>query len=408
MTPAVTVVGIGADGWDGLSPRARHAIEDAEVLMGSTRQLTLLPDSVVAPRVEWPSPLVPALHGLFSAQHNKKICVLASGDPMFHGIGVTLIDLLGPARVIVIPHPSSAALACARMGWAYHDTAVLSLVSRPAETLIPALVDGARLLVLSRDEYTPAAVAALLADRGFGRSKLSVLGEIGGLRESRLDGIAAAWPDQPSPRLNVIALQCHAENRGLRLTRIPGLPDGAYTGDGQMTKQEVRALTLCALAPAPGELPWDVGGGSGTIAIEWLRTDPRCRAVAFERDTGRMAQIRSNTAALGTPSLIVAGEAPTSFDAVPQAAPDAIFVGGGLTRPALIEECWRRLRRGGRLVANAVTAESEAILLQWFSDQGGQLRKLQVYRAQPLGEFTTWRPQLPVVQWAVTKHSEGN
>ncbi|QYB04884.1 precorrin-6y C5,15-methyltransferase (decarboxylating) subunit CbiE [Rhodococcus sp. USK10] len=408
MTDPIVVVGIGADGWDGLSPSARRAIETADVVMGSGRQLALIPESP-AVRVAWPSPLVPALPGLFEQHHGRRVCVLASGDPMFHGIGVTLVDLLGADRVRVIPHPSSATLACARLGWAAHDTPVVSLVNRPVDTLVPALGDRTRLLVLSRDEHTPAAVAELLTERGFGPSRLTVLGELGGPDESRLDGTASAWSHEPGPRLNVIAIDCRAESGALRLTRLPGLPDAAFTGDGQMTKHEVRALTLCALAPAAGEVLWDVGGGSGTIAIEWMRTHPLCRAVTFERSAARVDQITSNAAALGVPSLAVFGDAPVAFGDVPAdlSAPDAIFVGGGVTQDGLLDECWSRLRVGGRMVANAVTAESEALLLQWFSHCGGQLRKFQVYRGEPLGGFTAWRPQLPVAQWSVTKQSKG-
>ncbi|MFC9556504.1 precorrin-6y C5,15-methyltransferase (decarboxylating) subunit CbiE [Rhodococcus sp. NPDC056960] len=409
MTDPIVVVGIGADGWDGLAPSARREIVGADVVMGSARQLALLPD-LAAQWVTWPSPLVPALPGLFEQHHGRRVCVLASGDPMFHGIGVTLVDLLGAERVRVIPHPSSATLACARLGWAAHDTPVVSLVNRPVDTLLPALGDQTRLLVLSRDEHTPAAVADLLTERGFGPSRLSVLGEVGGPGESRLDGTASGWSHDPGPRLNVIAIECRADAEASRLTRMPGLPDAAFTGDGQMTKHEIRALTLCALAPAAGELLWDVGGGSGTVAIEWMRTHPRCRAVTFERNAARVDQIETNATALGVPSLAVFGDAPAAFGDVPSASstPDAIFVGGGVTQDGLLDECWSRLRVGGRLVVNAVTAESEALLLRWFSRCGGQLRKFQVYRGEPLGGFTAWRPQLPVAQWSVTKQSKGD
>ncbi|PQP23613.1 precorrin-6y C5,15-methyltransferase (decarboxylating) subunit CbiE [Rhodococcus opacus] len=409
MTDPIVVVGIGADGWDGLSPSARRAIEDADVVMGSGRQLALIPESP-ALRVAWPSPLVPALPGLFEQHHGRRVCVLASGDPMFHGIGVTLVDLLGAERVRVISHPSSATLACARLGWAAHETPVVSLVNRPVDMLLPALGDHTRLLVLSRDEHTPAAAAELLTEHGFGPSRLTVLGELGGPDESRLDGTASAWPHAPGARLNVIAIDCRADSGTLRLTRMPGLPDVAFTGDGQMTKHEIRALTLCALAPAAGELLWDVGGGSGTVAIEWMRSHPLCRAVTFERSAARVDQIESNAAALGVPSLAVFGDAPAAFEDVPPAlsTPEAIFVGGGVTQDGLLDECWSKLRVGGRMVVNAVTAESEALLLQWFSKCGGQLRKFQVYRGEPLGGFTAWRPQLPVAQWSVTKQSKGD
>ncbi|MDH6678751.1 precorrin-6Y C5,15-methyltransferase (decarboxylating) [Rhodococcus sp. LBL1] len=401
MTDAIFVVGIGADGWDGLSPRAQVAIREAEVLMGSTRQLSLVPESP-ALRVPWPSPMVPALPALFDEHRERRVCVLASGDPMFHGVGVTLGRVLGPERLRVIAHPSSVSLACARLGWALHETPTVSLVGRPVSTLAASLVDGQRLLVLSTDEHTPAAVAELLRDRGFGATAMVVLEQLGGPAENVARGEAETWDRDPGDPLNVIALELRATPSTLRLTRTPGLPDGAFQGDGQMTKHEVRALTLSALAPAPGELLWDVGGGSGTIGIEWMRTDPRCRAVAFEREDRRVAQITDNAARLGVPALRVLGSAPAAFtDEVP--VPDAIFVGGGVTQNGMLDACWERLREGGRMVVNAVTAESEALVLQWHSRLGGELRKFQVYRGEPLGGFTAWRPQLPVAQWSVVK-----
>lgn len=405
MTPPVidpiVVVGIGADGWDGLAPRAQAAVRDAEVLMGSTRQLALIPESD-ATRVTWPSPMLPALPGLFDEHRERRVCVLASGDPMFHGIGVTLGRVLGPERLHVIAHPSSVSLACARLGWPLHETTTVSLVNRDVATLAASLVGGQRVLVLANDEHTPAAVAQLLTERGFGASTLVVLEQLGGSAEHVVDGIAGTWHREPGDPLNVIALELRASDAALRLTPTPGLPDAAYRGDGQMTKHEVRALTLSALAPAPGELLWDVGGGSGTIGIEWMRSDPRCRAVAFERENARVAQIVDNASRLGVPTLRVLGAAPAAF-ADEASIPDAVFVGGGVTQDGMLDACWTRLRPGGRMVVNAVTAESESLVLQWHARFGGDLRKFQIYRGEPLGGFTAWRPHLPVAQWSIVK-----
>ncbi|WP_420879602.1 precorrin-6y C5,15-methyltransferase (decarboxylating) subunit CbiE [Rhodococcus sp. (in: high G+C Gram-positive bacteria)] len=405
MTPPaidpIVVVGIGADGWDGLAPRAQAAVRDAEVLMGSTRQLALIPESG-AKRVPWPSPMLAALPALFDEHRGRRVCVLASGDPMFHGIGVTLGRILGPERLQVLAHPSSVSLACARLGWPLHETTTVSLVNRDVSTLAASLVDGARLLVLSNDEHTPGAVAKLLREHGFGDSAVVVLEQLGGPAEHVVDGVAGTWDREPGDPLNVIALELRASASALRLTRVPGLADDAYRGDGQMTKHEVRALTLSALAPAPGELLWDVGGGSGTIGIEWMRTDPRCRAVAFERENARVAQIVDNASRLGVPTLRVRGSAPDEFPAE-TTVPDAIFVGGGVTQDGLLDACWMRLRPGGRMVVNAVTAESESLVLQWHARLGGGLRKFQIYRGEPLGGFTAWRPHLPVAQWSVVK-----
>ncbi|MFG1781553.1 precorrin-6y C5,15-methyltransferase (decarboxylating) subunit CbiE [Rhodococcus oryzae] len=404
MTELLTVVGIGADGWSGLSPKAQRAITDAEVLMGSPRQLDLVPDDDAgsdAVRVPWPSPLVPALPGLLAEHEDRRVCVLASGDPMFHGIGVTLTNLVGPERMQVIAHPSSASLACARLGWALHETPVVSVVNRPVEVITPELADHRRFLVLSRDADTPAALATLLRENGYGGSELAVLEQLGGDRERIVRGRADGWDHPTGDPLNVVAVRCVRGVATPRLTRVPGLPDEAYESDGQLTKQEIRALTLSALAPAPGELLWDVGGGAGSIGIEWMRADAGCRAIGFERDPDRAARIATNARRLGVPGLEIRGAAPDALAGAP--TPDAIFLGGGVTAPGVFETCWDRLPPGGRMVVNAVTAESETLVLRWHGLHGGTLRKFQVYRGGPLGGFTAWRPQLPVAQWTATK-----
>ncbi|WP_330230030.1 precorrin-6y C5,15-methyltransferase (decarboxylating) subunit CbiE [Nocardia sp. NBC_00508] len=402
--PPIGVVGIGADGWDGLGRAARAAVGDAEFLFGSARQLGLVPDAVAVPRVTWPSPLLPALPELLERHRGAHLCVLASGDPMFYGIGVTLARLLGAGALRVLPQPSSASLACARLGWSLAETPVVSLVGRPSATVLPELADRRRLLVLSADEHTPRAIARLLGRHGFGASELTVLEQLGGPAERLATGLAKQWDRPPGDPLNIIAITCAADPDRPRATRLPGLPDGLFGGDGQLTKHEIRALTLAALAPAPGELLWDVGGGSGSIAIEWCRAHPANRSVTFERLERRRRQIADNAAALGVPHILIRGElrAELAVDAE-IASPDAVFVGGGLTQDGLLETCWAQLRQGGRLVANAVTAESESLLVSWAAAQGGVLRRFQIYRGEPLGSFTAWRPQLPVTQWSVAK-----
>lgn len=402
VTDPIVVAGLGADGWDGLGGPARRAIAAAEVLLGSPRQLALIPATEsAATRVPWPSPLVPALPGLLNRYGGHKVCVLASGDPMFYGIGVTLTRLVGAAALRVLPQPSSASLACARLGWSLAETPVVSAVGRPLETVLPELSDGRRILVLSSDERTPAQLAELLSRNGFGDSALTVLEQLGGPEEHLATGTAVNWRQPPGDPLNIVAIDCVASPEFPRLTRVPGLPDSVYTGDGQLTKYEIRTLTIAALAPAPGELLWDVGGGSGTIAIEWCRTHSTCRAVTFEKVETRREQITENATALGVPGIELQGSAPESFTGL--AFPNAIFIGGGLTHPGLFDACWRQLPAGGRLVANAVTAESEALLTTLRARYGGDLRRFQIHRAEPLGGFTAWRPQLPVTQWVVTK-----
>lgn len=402
--PPIAVVGIGADGWSGLGAAARAAVADAGVVFGSARQLALMPASASGPeRMPWPSPLVPALPDLIAAHRDTQICVLASGDPMFYGIGVRLAKMLGPQALRVLPQPSCAALACARLGWGLAEVAVVSAVGRPVETVLPELADRRRVLLLSADARTPAELTDLLSRNGFGESTVTVLEQLGGPAERMVEGTAATWTEPPGDPLNIVAVQCSADPGGPRLTRLPGLPDAVYGGDGQLTKSEVRALSIAALAPAPGELLWDVGGGAGTIAIEWCRTHPACGAITFERSEPRRRQIAANALALGTPGITVLGEVLAELSRGEIAPPDALFLGGGLTQPDLFDSCWARLRSGGRLVANAVTAESEALLGTWAAEFGGALRRFQIYRAEPLGGFTAWRPQLPITQWTVIK-----
>ncbi|MFD8998779.1 precorrin-6y C5,15-methyltransferase (decarboxylating) subunit CbiE [Streptomyces abikoensis] len=403
MTPApVTVVGIGADGWPGLAPASREALRHADVIIGGPRQLGLLPGDCAGERVAWPSPLRPAVPGLLAAHEGRRVCVLASGDPMFFGIGRTLAEIVGEERLNVLPHPSSASYACARLGWALHDTEVVSLVGRPLAALTAALHDGRRLLLLSAGAGTPAEVAALLRERGYGPSALTVLEQLGGEREHRVEGTADAWPHPPGDPLNVIAVDCRRAPGAPRLPLTPGLPDDSYDHDGQLTKRHVRAVTLATLAPAPGELLWDVGGGSGSIGIEWMRAHPSCRAVSVERDPVRAGRVARNAEALGVPGLrVVTGTAPGALAGLP--TPDAVFVGGGLTAPGMLEACWEALPRGGRLVANTVTLESEALLTEWYRRCGGELVRLAVGHAVPVGGFTGWRQAMPVTQWAVVR-----
>jgi precorrin-6Y C5,15-methyltransferase (decarboxylating) len=397
---AVTVVGIGDDGWDGLTEAARAALRQAPVIVGSARQLALLPDLGV-PQEPLPSPLLARLDELVAA--NPGLCLLASGDPMLHGLGATLARRLGAGRLRVLPGVSSVALACARLGWAEHEVDVVSLVSRPPETVLPAVQPGARVLVLCRDGDTPAAVARLLAERGWGDSEVTVLEHLGGAAERvGAPAPAAALPAGPYAALAVLALACRPGPGAAVLPRVPGLPDDAYESDGQLTRREVRALALAALAPGPGQLLWDVGAGSGSVGIEWMRVDARCRAVAVERRADRAERARRNAAALGVPGLeVVEGEAPAALAGLP--APDAAFVGGGVTVEGVLDTCWERLAPGGRLVAHAVTLESEAVLHRWQRDAGGQLLRLAASHAGPLGGFTAWRPALPVTQWSVVR-----
>lgn len=389
----IVIVGIGADGMAGLAESSRAELRKATVVYGSRRQLGLLDDTVSAARRQWASPMLPALQSLLD-DHTDEIHVVASGDPLLHGIGGTLIRLYGPDGVRVLPHVSSVTLACARMCWNAHDTEVISLVAAAPHT---AMRRGGRAIVLSKDKTTPKALAVLLTAHGRGDSEISVLEQLGGPGERRRDRIARQWADDPSPDiddLNVIAV------RYLPDERMSPLPDESFAHDGQITKLGVRAVTLAALAPRPGERLWDVGAGSGSVSVEWCLSWRGCSATAFERDERRRLNVGQNAAAFGV-NIDVRGEAPDGFDGAP--TPSAIFIGGGLTRPGLLDACLGRLPPGGRLVANAVTVESEAVLAQSYSRFGGTLRRFQHYQGESLGEFTGWRPQYPVTQWSVTR-----
>jgi len=321
--------------------------------------------------------------------------VVASGDPLLHGVGVSLIRLYGPDRVAVLPHVSSVTLACSRVGWAVHDTEIISLVWAEPHT---AVRRGGQAVVMSRDAASPATLARLLTDTGRGDSEITLLEQLGGPTERRRSATAREWAARPPgdvDDLNVIAVRYLPDERQFGV-----LADDAFAHDGQITKQFMRAVTLAALAPRPGELLWDVGAGSGSVAIEWCRSGTGCRAVAFERDEQRRNRISGNAVTFGV-SIEVNFDAPEAFDFVPP--PSAIFIGGGLTQPGLPDACYDRLPTGGRLVANAVTAESEVVLAQWYSRAGGELRRFQHYRGEPVGGFTGWRPAMPVTQWSVTK-----
>lgn len=390
--PAVTVVGIGADGWAGLSPAGQAAIGAAEVVLGGPRQLALVAGHTPAEQREWPSPMLPALPELFAGLAGRRVCALASGDPMHYGLGTTLTKLLGP--VPVVAHPSSVSLACARLGWAVESTEVISAVGRPLAALRRVLAPGRRVLVLSAGAATPRKVAALLVGAGYGPSAITVLAQLGGPAESRVEGVAEGWTHSDGEPLTVVGVHCVGD---AGLGEVPGLPDAAYDHDGQLTKREVRAVTLALLAPRPGELLWDVGAGNGSIGIEWMRAHRDCRAVAVEADPARAARIARNAETLGVPGIeVVSGRAPQALAGLP--APDAIFVGGGLG--ASLESCWSALPPGGRLVANGVTLEAEARLLAAHAEHGGSLTRVSVERAAPLGELTGWTPARSVTIWA--------
>ncbi|HEV3045827.1 MAG TPA: precorrin-6y C5,15-methyltransferase (decarboxylating) subunit CbiE [Solirubrobacteraceae bacterium] len=396
----IVVVGIGADGWPGLGERPRAALLACAQVVGSERQLALLPEQVRAARRPWPSPLERLVEEL--AETDEEVCVLASGDPMLHGIGATLARRLPADRLVVHPHPSALSLACARLGWPAAGVELVSAVGRPAESVARLLQPRRRMVVYPTGEHGASEVARVLCERGFGPSRFVVLEQLGGEAEHALETTAEEWGRRTADPLHAVAIDCACAPRAPLHALVPGLPDDAYEHDGQLTKRPFRALTLAALAPTPGALLWDVGAGSGSIGIEWLRAEPSARAVAVERDEERARRVSANALRLGVPQLeLVLGRAPEALCELD--GPDAIFVGGGLTTPGVIERCWYSLVPGGRIVANAVTLEGERVLTNAVAHCGGELLRVEVAHAAPLGGFHAWRAQLPVVQWSARK-----
>ena len=411
MTPWLSVIGIGENGLAGLTPAARTLVDTAEVLIGGARHLAMLPaparqgdegaNNAGQERLSWTTPITDTVEQI-AARRGRRVTVLATGDPMHYGIGVTLLRHFAGEEMTVIPSLGVFTLAAARMGWPLAETETLTLHGRPIAMLDLHLAPGQRLLVMSHDGDTPTNVAARLCERRYGPSTMTVLEHMSGREEHRIDSTAADWGNRRTADLNTVAIRCLSEADAQILPRTPGLPDEAFLHDGQLTKREVRAATLAALVPLPDQHLWDVGAGAGSVAIEWMRSARGTRAVTIEKSPARAARIAQNASALGTPDLeIVTGHAPGALAELE--SPDAVFIGGGLTETDLPETCWRSLKAGGRLVANSVTTEGEAVLLRLRSDIGGTLTRIAVSRAEPTGSFTGWKPLAPVTQLTVMK-----
>ena len=400
MKPWLSIVGIGEDGIAGLNAAARTLVDTAEILVGGERHLAMVPSGGVE-RLTWQRPFSDTI-GAIAARRGRRVVVLASGDPSWYGVGAVLARHFPIGEMTILPHPGAFSLAAARLGWAIADCTVLSLHGRPVDTLRLHLAPHRRLLLLSEDGTTPRAVAHLLTELGWGPTRLTVFEHLGGPREAAVCEEAQHWGERQSADLNTIALECRAGPEARPLSRFAGLPDDAFEHDGQLTKREVRAMTLAVLAPLPGERLWDVGAGCGSIAIEWLRAIEGGDAVAIERDPDRAAMIARNAAALGVPGLnIVTGTAPQVLAGLD--APDAVFIGGGISDPELLPTAWDALRPGGRLVANIVSLAGERMLLDWQARYGGVLTRIAVSHVAPLGMQEAWRPLLPVTQLAATK-----
>lgn len=397
----LSIIGIGEDGLDGLSPVARALIARASLVVGGRRHLALVAEIVKGETLAWPSPPQSAFPAIL-ARRGDAVCVVATGDPFFYGIGPLLARHVPLAEMLCLPTASCFSLAACRLGWALQDCALVTLHGRALERIVPYLQPRARILALSWDATTPGRLAALLMRHGFADARMTVCAAIGGPRESLRSTTAREFALEGIDDLNLVALDIGNAPSGRAIPLTPGLPDAWFEHDGQLTKQDIRAMTLAALAPRQGEMLWDIGAGSGAVGIEWMLAAPSNRAIAIERDAARAARIARNAASLGVPDLvIVAGAAPTALHDLAQ--PDAVFIGGGTTTHGTVDAAWAALRCGGRLVVNGVSIETHATLIDRFKKHGGSLKTVQVAHADPLGRLHGMRPAMPVTQWSVTK-----
>jgi len=395
----LSIVGIGEDGISGLSPAAQALVSGAEIVFGGKRHLALAAPLIRGAARFWPSPFERGIEEVL-ALRGRQVCVLASGDPFFHGVGAVLAAHVDAAEMLVLPSPSAFSLAAARLAWSLPATALLSLHGRELDLVRPHLHPRARILALTSDANGPRAIAKLLAQSGFPRSRLTVLEALGGPRERMRRTTAAEFDFADVQDLNTVAIEVIAEEDATIIPRAPGLADEMFEHDGQITKREVRAVTLSSLAPRRGEILWDIGAGAGSVAIEWMLCDTSLSAIAIEKRAGRAARIRRNAAALGVPNLqVIEGEAPAALAGLP--SPAAIFVGGGASE--VFDAAMAMLNGGGRLVVNAVTLATEKELLARHAAMGGTLTRIAIARAQALGEETGWRPAMPITQWTWTK-----
>ncbi|MBS1015102.1 precorrin-6y C5,15-methyltransferase (decarboxylating) subunit CbiE [Acetobacter persici] len=397
----LTLIGIGEEGLAGLSAAARALVSQAPYVVGGSRHLALAAELIQGETLVWPSPFQNGIDAVL-ARRGSPVVVLASGDPFFYGVGATLARHVPPEEMLCLPAPSCVSLACARLGWALQDCRVISLCGRSLHRMRPFLQPGARLLVLCADEQSPAQVAACLTEEGFGRTLCHGLEALGGPAERRYDFVAREGVPGTPGRLSVLALESVPDKHTFSLPLVSGLPDSCFEHDGQMTKREIRAVTLSSLAPRAGEMLWDIGGGSGSVGIEWMLADQTCRTITLEPVPERAARIARNALHLGVPDLqIVQAPAPEGLKNLP--CPDAVFVGGGASRAGVLEAAWAALKPGGRMVVNAVVMETEVRLMQAVQEWGGSLTRLAVSRMEDVGRLHGFRPAMSVTQWVAWK-----
>ncbi|MDR6664999.1 precorrin-6y C5,15-methyltransferase (decarboxylating) subunit CbiE [Rhizobium sp. 1399] len=393
----LTLIGIGEDGPDGLGEEAKRLIAAAPAVFGGGRHLELADTLITGERFAWQSPFEKSVEAI-EARRGTPVVVLASGDPFLYGVGATLLRRIAAHEMHTIPAPSAFSLAAARLGWPLQETACVSLHGRPLDLIRPHLHAGRHILALTSDEKGPQALADLLVANRFPETRLTVLEALGGGRERIRSTTASGFDLDTIDPLNVCALEIVAAPGARILPYTSGLDDDLFEHDGQITKREIRAVTLSALSPRHGELLWDIGAGSGSVGIEWMLADPSLKTIAIEQAPERAARIARNAASFGVPQLaLVEGTAPAALAGLP--APDAIFIGGGGSEADVMDAAIAALKRGGRLVANAVTLEMEALLFAEYAARGGALTKIEITRAAPVGGMSGWRPAMPVTQW---------
>lgn len=393
------IIGIGEDGIAGLSKDALSALAKVDVIIGGKRHHALTKE-IVAERINWPSPF-DAMVEIIENYKGKSVAVLVTGDPLWYSAGTSFCREFSSEEMKIYPQVSAFQWASVRMGWGIADCDTLTIHGRATENVIPYVAPNVQLLILTKNKASPKAVADLLTERGFGKSELTVLAHLGGSQEKRFDGIAEDWAHDV-PDFHTLAVKCIAGKGAKYYGRTGGLPDEAFEHDGQLTKRVIRSVSISQLRPFQNALLWDVGAGCGSVGIEWMRAARGAKAVAIEANEERSAMISKNAILLGTPSLQqIEGTAPAALLDLPM--PDAIFIGGGITSDKLFDVAWKSLRDGGRLVANAVTLESESKLVSLHANYGGSLDRISVSEAVGIGRFNAMKPAMSVMQWAVTK-----
>lgn len=395
--PWLTIVGIGEDGLDGLSLASRKALQGAKVVIGAERHLQVMGE-LEADCQTWPIPFSDGIEKLL-ALRGRKVVMLASGDPFWYGAGSVITQHLEAHEWCALPAPSVFSQAAARLGWALQSTVCMGLHAAPLTRLRPHFAAGTRAIVLGRDGAAVASLAKYLVAEEFAATTMHVMEALGGPRE-RVRKVTADAFDF-ADIIHPVTVGLEFAGAGVPLPNVNGRPDGLFDHDGQITKRPVRALTLSMLAPTPGEHLWDIGAGSGSISIEWLLSHPTCSAVAIESDPVRATRASANAERLGADRLrIVQGTAPAAL--IDLECPDAVFIGGGLS-DALLDELWKKLDPGCRIVANAVTLETEAIVTSWHARAGGMLQRIQLAEARSIGTKRGWQSSYPIVQWSVTR-----